>query len=367
MATEGEEYSYLISVEDFDKSLLPPEARTPGTEAFDREVSSLLEREFHSFGGRVRIVVDASSISVTWHADPKGPDAVESVVRRLEQGQYALAIQMLEILRQRRPDDIGVLYNLGMTLSDVGRVEEAEQLLRHAVEIAPADANVRTALGVALLRRGQDSEAASVFRGALAAAPDNAWAHQNLAACLLRAGETAEAERHLRQAVELSPSDQKVLFGLGQALLALDRLSEADDLFVKVIELDSRTDIADAAKDERRKLAQQSFRKKAPGSVRPDAVMYCLDAIQKYGKMTREEVQRIAFEIAVFGQRGLDTNDSAQKYHLRSLPGQYSGLHLVCLMYAGFKILTPEADMGFDLSKEYEVAKSMSAKEGNAE
>lgn len=83
MAAEGEEYSYLISVEDFDKSLLPPEARTPCTDAFNREVSALLEREFRSFGGRVRIIVDASSIRVNWHADPKGPDAVESVVRRL--------------------------------------------------------------------------------------------------------------------------------------------------------------------------------------------------------------------------------------------------------------------------------------------
>lgn len=273
---------------------------------------------------------------------------------------------MLAILRQRRPNDIGVLYNLGMALSDVGRLEEAERLLRHAVEIAPADANVMAVLGVALLRRGQDSDAASVLRDALAADPGNAWAHQNLAACLLRMGEAAEIESHLRRAAELNPSDQKILFGLAQALLALDRVSEADEFFVKVIELDSRTDVAEAAKNERRKLAQQSFRKKAPGGMRPDAVMYCLDAIQKYSKITREEVQRIAFEITVLGQRGLDTNDPAQKYRLRSLPGQYSGLRLVCLMYAGFKILTPKADMGFDLSKEYEAAKSMSAGEGTA-
>ena len=37
----------------------------------------------------------------------------------------------------------------------------------------------------------------------------------------------------------------------------------------------------------------------------------------------------------------------------------YSGPQLVCCMYVGFKIVTPEHDIGFDLSKEYEAAKAM--------
>jgi hypothetical protein len=31
----------------------------------------------------------------------------------------------------------------------------------------------------------------------------------------------------------------------------------------------------------------------------------------------------------------------------------FSGLHMVCLMYAAFKIIDPTADIGFDLAKEY--------------
>ena len=33
-----------------------------------------------------------------------------------------------------------------------------------------------------------------------------------------------------------------------------------------------------------------------------------------------------------------------EKYQLRSLPGRFSGLHMVCLMYAAFKIIDPTAD-----------------------
>ena len=72
-----------------------------------------------------------------------------------------------------------------------------------------------------------------------------------------------------------------------------------------------------------------------PGGVRMDAVMYLLGAMQKFDKMAKAEVQKITFEIAMLGQRGIDTNDSAQKYSLKSLPGKYSGLHMVCMMYEG--------------------------------
>jgi len=48
-------------------------------------------------------------------------------------------------------------------------------------------------------------------------------------------------------------------------------------------------------------------------------------------------VQKIGFEVAALGMKGFDVNDSTQKYQLRSLPGRFSGLHMVSLMYAAFK------------------------------
>ena len=76
-------------------------------------------------------------------------------------------------------------------------------------------------------------------------------------------------------------------------------------------------------------------------------------------KLPLSDVQRITFEIATLCRNGLDVNDSAQKYRLESVPGSYSGLHLVCLRYVGFKMFAPEQDIGFDLSKEYAAAKAL--------
>ena len=47
---------------------------------------------------------------------------------------------------------------------------------------------------------------------------------------------------------------------------------------------------------------------------------------------------RLAFEIALLGRNGLDYAAPDEKYELRALPERkFSGLHLMCLMFAGFK------------------------------
>jgi hypothetical protein len=92
---------------------------------------------------------------------------------------------------------------------------------------------------------------------------------------------------------------------------------------------------------------------------RMDAVMYCLGALEKFEAMSLEEVQKIGFEIAILGTRGIDVNDPTPKYKLQSLPGQFSGLHLLSLEYVAFKKFAPDQDIGFDLSGEYQAAISL--------
>ena len=86
----------------------------------------------------------------------------------------------------------------------------------------------------------------------------------------------------------------------------------------------------------------------------PAAVWYLLGALQRYERLTAEGVRAIAFEIGLLGQSGLDYADAEKKYTLKSIPGEkFSGLHLMCLMYAGFKRIAPEADQGMDLEDAY--------------
>lgn len=82
--------------------------------------------------------------------------------------------------------------------------------------------------------------------------------------------------------------------------------------------------------------------------------------MKTFPTMPPEEVKKVTFELALLGTKGLDVNDPEQKYQLRSLPGRFSGLHLVSILYVGFRLVDPKADAGFDLSAEYEEAKNLS-------
>lgn len=84
------------------------------------------------------------------------------------------------------------------------------------------------------------------------------------------------------------------------------------------------------------------------------AVFYFLDAFKRFEAMTPEEIRNLAFEIALLGRGGLDYSDPAKKYELKTIPNRkFSGLHLMCLMFAGFKRVAPEHDVGMNLEEPF--------------
>jgi tetratricopeptide (TPR) repeat protein len=97
----------------------------------------------------------------------------------------------------------------------------------------------------------------------------------------------------------------------------------------------------------------------------PAAVFYFLDAFKRFDAMTPEQVRDVAFEIALLGRNGLDYAAPDEKYELRALPGRkFSGLHLMCLMYAGFKRVAPEHDVGMDLNDSFLTALQLHQAQG---
>ncbi|HEU5117582.1 MAG TPA: tetratricopeptide repeat protein, partial [Isosphaeraceae bacterium] len=348
----------------FDIKLLPPNARTVGTPEFREAVNSYLKKEFSGFGGSARIVVSDDVIGVRWDTEPKRFEPLEIAVGKLNRGQYREGVQLLELLRSKTPHDPAVLYNLGMALSDLGELDRAVGHLRTLVSVAPDHTNGRVALGVALARQNKTEEAIRELQEALKDEPDNPFALRNLGACLLKSGSVEPAEEHLRRAVEISPEDQQAWFGLAEAVHGLGKAEEADDLYRKAVDIDPSSDLAEVARQRLSGIAQATFRGKTPGMERMDAVMYLLGALEKFEAMSTQEIQTIGFEVATLGMKGFDVNDSSQKYTIRSLPGRFSGLHMVCLMYAAFQIISPNQDVGFDLSKEYALALEMKRERG---
>lgn len=290
-----------------------------------------------------------------------GREPVARAFAMLQAGQLAQAVPLLRTYLASHPNDVEVLHNLGMALSDLGKLDEARRYLLKALELAPLHTDTLVALGVAY-ERGKDPNSALVYlTRAVEQDAENPYAHRNLGAVLTELGRPEEAISHFRTAYELMPKDPTNVYALALGLMEFggeERLAEADELHKQVIALSPQSQLAELARQARTKLAQRSFRRTA-SELRPDAMMYCLSALEKFEAMSPERVQAIALEIALLGRSGLDINNPETRYRLKNLEGDFSGLQLMSVMYVAFKQVAPEADIHFDLASEYQSALSL--------
>ena len=132
--------------------------------------------------------------------------------------------------------------------------------------------------------------------------------------------------------------------------------AEAETAYQRVIALDPGGHLAKKTEAGRNRITRAKFRK-AGDELRPDVLTYCGDALRMFDAMPKEEVQPINMEIAMLGAKGLSVTDPSIKHQLRLQPGDFSGLHLLCLEYVGFQIIDPSVDIGFDIAAEYEEAR----------
>ena len=353
---------FTIALRDFDLYLLPEEAREPGTEEFGQAVGAHFEAQFAPMQGQTLVVVDTDQIQVSWVPAGTAADPMAYALSLLREGRLREAVPLLEMLLSARPDDAQVLYNLGMAESELGNLVPAVRHLSRAVEHDPTNVNALVALALAQLRDGHEDEAERNLRRAVARDPENGDAHRNLAALLGNQGRLHDGLPHFREAARLLPDDPKALLGLAHALGKSEdeeSVREADQLYRRVIGLNVDGPLAEMARTARREYAERRFRH-VPG-LRMDAVMYCLAALERFADMTHSQVQAIAFEAALLGQKGFSVNDPSSRYTLRSLSGEFSGLGIVCFMYIGFQRIKPGTDVGFDLSQEYAAAQQLFA------
>jgi len=322
-----------------------------------REVLNLLD-------GTIQTLSDKDGdIQIAWKRNANA-NPFEQITKVLQSGNLDDGILLLELFLSDDPTDENTLYNLGMAVSDSGELTRAIDLLSQLVKGSPAHTNGRIALGVALLRARKTEAGIKELEIAVAKEPDNLWARRNLGAGLMQAERFNEALEHLRAATELAPEDQAAWYGLGQALQFNGEILEADKAYIKTIELDEFSEIAERSHKARSKIAEQGFHAVAGNAPRMDAVMYCLGALEKFDAMSADEVQRIGFEIALLGTRGIDVNNPDSRYTLKNLAGEFSGLHLLSLQYVAFKKIAPEQNIGFDLSAEYETALKLFGNKG---
>lgn len=211
------------------------------------------------------------------------------------------------------------------------------------------------ALSVAQSRAGRLEKTIRAFREAVTRDSQDGFARKNLGAALSQAERLDDSPGHLKAAVVLLPSDAQAWLNLAMNLEQSGEAAEAEIAYQRVMALAPGSQLSEKAELGRNRITTASFRE-AGDNLRPDVLTYCGDAIRMFEGMPKEEVHRITVEIAMLGAKGLSVNDRSKKYTLRSILGNFSGLHLLCIQYVGFKIIDPSVDIGFDIAAEYEEA-----------
>jgi len=321
-----------------------------------QKVSDSLAKMFQQLDQDAQIAVTQTDVSVTTHM-PVNDTSVGFAVELLKKGDIHFATPILEAMLRVAPDNIAILYNLGMALSDQGRLDEAVVVLRRHTELAPSNPFGWTALGVALGRMGDQDGAVAALRKALEQDPNDGYAHRNIGSMLANI-DINEAIKHFRIALEMLPEDQLALYNYGNALKVSGDISEAHIILKRAIELDPQSNIAEKCEQLLTAMAEEVMRKTAGGTLRMDVVMYCLAALKLFTS-DRELCKKVTFEIAMMGQGGLAINNPDKKYRLKSLDGEFTALHLVTYMYVGMSIVMPGQDAGIDLSAEFKAARAL--------
>jgi tetratricopeptide (TPR) repeat protein len=285
---------------------------------------------------------------------------IDDVIELLESGKLVQAKEILEEIIKSDPLNSEALYNLGMCFTELGQPGKAIPLLKRCVELKPDFANAFVALGFAYEKTNDTKSAEQHFLAAVKIDPNNSYASRNLGGLYGKLSDLEKSIYYLERSYRINSLDPMTIYGLGYVYQRIGDLERADQLFKQLLELDAPEKLKELARTARREIAISNFKSKG---FRIDAVFYLLDAIQRLAKKQREEIQTISFDIALKGREGLDINNPDKKYRINSLEGEYTGLQLVCYMYAGFQIIDPSLDVGVDLSKEYQFAKKLSVSE----
>ena len=121
-------------------------------------------------------------------------EVVKQLVNLFNQGQIVAVVEQAEILTEQYPGAIVVWNILGVSRTQIGKLDEAIEAYKKSISLKPDFALAHYNLGSTLQELGRLDEAEASYTQAIALKPDYAEAHSNLGNTLKELGRLDEAE-----------------------------------------------------------------------------------------------------------------------------------------------------------------------------
>jgi tetratricopeptide (TPR) repeat protein len=145
---------------------------------------------------------------------------------------------------KKNPESWMAHNNLGIFLTEQGKLQEGIDHYSEALRIKPDHAKAHYNLGNALASQGRFEEAIDHYLEALRIKPDYASAHNNLALALMKQGKVQEAIDHFYQVVQIVPDRAEAHYNLAVALAENGRIDEAIDHYYEALRIEPNNTIA---------------------------------------------------------------------------------------------------------------------------
>jgi tetratricopeptide (TPR) repeat protein len=124
------------------------------------------------------------------------------------------------------PENSDAYLGLGRAYDSLGRTSDAEQALRHAIEIRPACWSCYNELGIFLYKHSRYGEAADAWRRVTELAPDNVWGYMNVGDTYLSIGKFETAGQFFSRGLLISPDNPDLYSNMGTVSFFLGRFNE---------------------------------------------------------------------------------------------------------------------------------------------
>ncbi|MBF0358842.1 MAG: tetratricopeptide repeat protein [Magnetococcales bacterium] len=173
-------------------------------------------------------------------------EAVQVLRGALEKnpGNSQLSEFLKYILKTPAPDAIHGDLQRGIALHQSGKLDEATCWYRKVLAVEPGHVVTLSNLGAVLLTQGKLAEAIAILNEAISSQPDYVEAHVNLGNAMAAKGELGAAITSYQQAIAIKPDYEDAFSNLGNVLVYQGRLVEAVASFRQAIAI--RPDHAEA-------------------------------------------------------------------------------------------------------------------------
>ncbi|REJ66561.1 MAG: sulfotransferase family protein [Planctomycetota bacterium] len=165
-------------------------------------------------------------------------DPAAAAQELLSTGRLDEAIELLREAIDRSSGNASWHRALGKAYMAGGRLADALRSLEHSLKLDTRDPATLTIMGEALLEAGRADQAAIHFRSAVEVSPQATVARRRLADLLVFQGQLEEARRHYETVLQQTSDDADARNGLGVVCMLSEDYSSAIDYFKSALRID---------------------------------------------------------------------------------------------------------------------------------